>query len=185
MATETSNIRDSEEYQKDQLWQISSETFYRCCYTELVVRRLSRKWLIIDELARVMITLTAAGSAVSGWTLWNNPQFKILWSIIAGFSAVLAILHSSLKVSERLKELNNTQQYFTGLGIDLETFRYKMKLNPNFSTEEFNQDFLTLRKRYSEGSQRAPDDILLTKRLKNNVQLELNNLLRNEFISNN
>ena len=170
----------SEEYQRNQLWQIASEPFYQCYYAELVASHLSRHWLIVDELARVMIALTAAGSVVSGWALWNNPQFKILWSIIAGLGAVLAILHTALRVPERLKELNNTQQSFTGLRIDLETFRYKMKLNPNFSTEAFNPDFLTLRKRYSEGSQRVPNDILLTKRLRRNAQVELNTLLRNE-----
>ena len=182
MTTARNNIRDSEEYQRDQLWQIASKTFYGCYFAELVVSRLSRQWLIVDELARVVIALTATGSAVYGWALWNNPQFKIFWSIIAGFSAVLAILHSSLKVSERLKELNNTQQYFTGLRIDLETFRDQMKLNPNFSIEKFNQDFLTLRKRYSEGSQRAPNDIIPTRRIRNHVQAELNTLLRNELI---
>ncbi|MBI1930270.1 hypothetical protein HYR99_39210 [Candidatus Poribacteria bacterium] len=180
MATERNNITDSEEYQRDGLWQFAFETFYRCYYAELVASRLSKQWLIVDELARVMIALTAAGSAVSGWALWNNPQFKIVWSIIAGLGALLAILHSSLRIPERLKELNSTQQYFTRLRIDLETFRYRMKLNPNFSTEAFNQDFLELRKRYSEGAQRVLNDILLTKRLRKHVQLELDTLLRNE-----
>ena len=69
-------------------------------------------------------------------------------------------------------------QYLKGLRINLETFRYKMEVDPNFAIEEFNDEFFRYRDQYSEGSQRLKNDILLTKRRRTKVQEELNVELR-------
>ncbi len=172
---EDENLYD---YQRDQLWRVSVETFYRVYYAESLANSLVKSWQRWDEIAKFVIAITATTSAVSGWTLWNLPQFKITWSIIAGSGAVFAILHTNLKVPDRLKDLISVAQYLKGLRINLETFRYKMEIDPNFVIEEFNDEFFRYRDQYSEGSQRLKNDILLTKRRRTKVQEELNVELR-------
>ncbi len=167
-----------DDYQRDQLWRVSVETFYRVYYAESLANSLIKSWQRWDEIAKFVIAITATTSAVSGWTLWNLPQFKIIWSIIAGSGAVFAILHTNLKVPDRLKDLISVSQYLKGLRINLETFRYKMEVNPKFAIEEFNDEFLGYRDQYSEGSKRLKNDILLTKRRRMKVQEELNIELR-------
>ncbi len=167
-----------DDYQRDQLWRVSVETFYRVYYAESLANSLIKLWQRWDEIAKFVIAITATTSAVSGWTLWNLPQFKIIWSIIAGSGAVFAILHTNLKVPDRLKDLISVSQYLKGLRINLETFRYKMEVNPKFAIEEFNDEFLGYRDQYSEGSKRLKNDILLTKRRRMKVQEELNIELR-------
>ena len=95
-----------EDYQRDQLWRVSFETFYRVYYAESLTNSLINSWQRWDEVAKFVIAITATTSAVSGWALWNLPQFKIVWSIIAGLGAIFAILHTNLKVSDRLKDFN-------------------------------------------------------------------------------
>lgn len=170
-----------EDYQRDQLWRVSFETFYRVYYAESLTNSLINSWQRWDEVAKFVIAITATTSAVSGWALWNLPQFKIVWSIIAGLGAIFAILHTNLKVSDRLKDLIGVTQYLKGLCINLETFRYKMELDPNFPIDEFNNEFLGYRDQYSEGSKRLKNDILLTKRRRTKVQGELNAELQDLF----
>ena len=162
-----------DDYQRDQLWRVSVETFYRVYYAESLANSLVKSWQRWDEIAKFVIAITATTSAVSGWTLWNLPQFKIIWSIIAGSGAIFAILHTNLKVPDRLKDLISVAQYLKGLRINLETFRYKMEVDPNFAIEEFNDEFFRYRDQYSEGFKLLKDDILLTKKRRIKVQEEL------------
>jgi hypothetical protein len=170
-----------DDYQRDQLWRVSVETFYRVYYAESLANSLVKSWQRWDEIAKFVIAITATTSAVSGWTLWNLPQFKIIWSIIAGSGAIFAILHTNLKVPDRLKDLISDVQYLKGLRINLETFRYKMEVDPNFEIEEFREEFLGYRDQYSDGSKRLKNDILLTKRRRTKVQEELNAELQDLF----
>ena len=45
------------------------------------------------------------------------------------------------------------------------TNQYRMRVNPEFSTEEFMRELVELRRRYGEAVQELKDDILLTKRI--------------------
>jgi hypothetical protein len=156
-------------------------TFYKVYYAESLANSLVKSWQRWDEIAKFVIAITATTSAVSGWTLWNLPQFKIIWSIIAGSGAVFAILHTNLKVPDRLKDLISVAQYLKGLRINLETFRYKMEVDPNFAIEEFNDEFLGYREQYLEGFLRLKHDLLITKRRRIKVQEEVNEELQNLF----
>jgi hypothetical protein len=100
-----------------------------------------------------------------------------LWGIIAGLTAVLAILHRTLGVPRRLRDWEDIQRHFASLRTDLDTFRYEMRVNPEFPVEEFKQRFADYRKRYGEGVHKLTSDILLTKRLKRNAQAQLNERL--------
>ena len=170
-----------DDYQRDQLWRVSVETFYRVYYAESLTNSLIKSWQRWDEIAKCAIAITATTSAVSGWALWSLPKFRIAWAIFAGLGAVCAILHPTLKVPDRLKDLISDVQYLKGLRINLETFRYKMEVDPNFVIEEFNDEFFRYRDQYSEGSKRLKNDILLTKRRTTKVQEELNAELQNLF----
>ncbi len=111
----------------------------------------------------------------------ESAEFRIAWSIFAGLGALCAILHPTLTVPDRLKDLISDVQYLKGLRINLETFRYKMEVDPNFEIEEFKEEFLGYRDQYSDGSKRLKNDILLTKSRKTKVQEELNAELQDLF----
>ena len=175
---ENENLDD---YQRDQLWRVSVETFYKVYYAESLTTSLIKSWQRWDEIAKCAIAITATTSAVSGWALWSLPKFRIAWSIFAGLGAVCAILHPTLKIPDRLKDLISDVQYLKGLRINLETFRYKMEVDPNFAIEEFNDEFFRYRDQYSEGSKRLKNDILLTKGRQTKVQEELNAELQELF----
>ena len=170
-----------EDYQRDQLWKVSAETFYRVYYAESLTTALIKLWERWDEVAKFVIGITAATSVVSGWTLWDQPHFKIIWSIIAGLGVIFTILRVNLKVPDRLRDLISVAQHLKGLRINLETFRYKMELDPHFVIEEFHDEFLEYRDQYLEDSQQLQNDIFLTKKRRAKIQEELNVELQDLF----
>lgn len=170
-----------DDYQRGQLWKVSIETFYKAYYAESLTNSLIKSWERWDTIAKCVIAITATSSAVAGWALWNLPKFRIAWSIFAGAAAVCAILHPTLKVPDRLRNLINAEQRLKGLRINLETFRHKMQLDPNFAIAEFKDEFLRYRKQYSEDFQRLKNDIFLTRRRKTKVQEEVNVELQDLF----
>src|SRR3990167_7862541 len=118
--------------------------------------------------------LTASGSAISGWTLWNEPNFKGLWLAIAGLGAVLAIVHKCLNVSRRIGDWGSVRSTSSIVRIDFETLLDQMRFDPQFSIETFSKWLADLRKRYADAYQGVKVDAFITDRLRIAVQNELN-----------
>lgn len=167
---------------RDQIWEATYETYYAAFYEELVSDSLINRWQWLDEITKVLVALTASGSAISGWALWNQPEFRYLWAFLAGLSAILAIAHTALDVPGRLRDHGDTRRFFSGLRIDLETFRYRMKVNAEFPVEQFTGELVEYRRRFGEGNNQLRSDILLTNDLREKCQSELNQRLGDSVI---
>ncbi len=172
------------EFCRNQLWQVSFETFYDAYYEEIVADSLINRWQWLDEGTKLLVAVTAIGSVISGWALWNKPDFAYVWTSMSGLAAVLALIHAALGIPGRLKEWGNIQQFFTGLRVDLATFRYRMQIDPDFSIDEFTEEFVMYRGRYADGVKRlVRNDIFRTKGLENRSQNHLNKRLADMIAS--
>jgi len=169
---------------RDELWEVTFETYYDSYYNEQLSDFLINRWQRVDEGTKVLSAVTASGSAVSGWALWSQPGFHITWAILAGLAALLTITHAALAVPGRIKDQTELKRRFAGLRTDLETFRYRMRVDPDFSVEDFTKEFVAYRNRYSDNIQLLKNDLLLTRRLTQKAQSELNNFLKDEISSN-
>jgi hypothetical protein len=168
---------------RDELWNATYNTYYDSYYEEIAADTIINRWQLVDEYTKVLVALTVSGSAVSGWSLWSNPRFKIIWIILAGLGAVLAIVHSALGVPGRLKDWGESKRWFAMLRIDMETFMYRMRVNPDFSVDDFTNDFVEYRRRFGEGHQRIKNDILWKKGLEFKAQKELDKRLKKNISS--
>lgn len=166
---------------RDELWEVAFETHYDAYYEELLEDSLINRWQWVDEVSRVLVALTASTSALSGWALWTEPHFKAVWGITAGVAAVLSIVHTSLGVPGRLKDHGDVKRQFASVRIDVETFRYRMRLDTNFPVVDFTKEFVEYRRRYSDGFQLLKNDILRTHCLQKKVQDQLNQRLAQEI----
>ncbi len=168
---------------RDEIWNSTFDTYYESYYGEVVAQRLARRWQLIDQVTKVLIAITASGSAVAGWTLWSEEGFKTLWVIIAGVVALLAIIHSAMSVADRLKDAGDVSHSFAALRIEVETFRYRMRIDPEFPIEDFTGELVEYRRRYGECVQRIKDDIFRTKRLKLKAQDAVDERLKGEILT--
>jgi hypothetical protein len=167
---------------RDALWEVSFETFYDTYYNEIVADRLISAWQAIDDTTRVIVAITASGSAVAGWSLWSQPALRMVWLIIAAISAVLAIMHTSLNVPNRVKLWTESRVSTASLRIDLDTMRQNMRVERLFPIKEFQSTYSSLRKRFGEVLSGIPNDLLLTKRLRNMAQDELNQRIKDAIM---
>ena len=75
-----------DDYQRDQLWRVSVETFYKVYYAESLTNSLIKSWQRWDEIAKCAIAITATTSAVSGWALWSLPKFRYKMEVDPNFA---------------------------------------------------------------------------------------------------
>jgi len=167
--------------QRDEIWNAAFDTYYEAYYEEFCADNLINRWQKLDEITKVLVALTASGSAVSGWALWKETQYRPLWPALAGVAAVLAIVNASLHVSERIKDSSEMKRLFTSLRIDLETFRYRMRLDPNFSIADFTKEFSAFRDRYSSNMQHLKNDFARTKGMQEKSQSQVDKILEPEI----
>jgi hypothetical protein len=166
----TPPVTPLERHARDELWEGAFDTFYVAYFQELLSDCLVRDWQIIDEVTKVAVALTASGSAIAGWSLWSDPNGKTFWAVAAGIAAVLSIVHAALGVPARLRDHIASKRQFAGLRTDLETFRYRMRIDSRFSVADFTESFAGFRKRLGEETQRLQNDFMRTRRLEARTQ---------------
>ena len=167
---------------RDELWQTTFETYYDVYYYELLEEKLVRWWQRVDETTKVSVALTASASALYGWSIWDRPYFSTIWGVLAGLAALLSITHAALAVPGRLNDHGEIKRRFAMLRTDLETSRYRMRINPDFPVPEFTQEFVEFRKRYSDCVQLLKDDILALDWFERKVQATLDERLGEQII---
>src|SRR6266576_5126800 len=101
--------------QRDELWNATWKSYYDTYFQEILSERVVLRWQRFDEVSKILIALTASSSALSGWAFWNQPDFKVIWTILAGIGAILAIFHKSLEVSHKITDWVSSRSQFCSL----------------------------------------------------------------------
>lgn len=159
---------------RDVIWDKIFDVYYDSYWVELLSNNIIEVWQRTDDITKVLVALTVSGSAVSGWALWNQPGFKYIWAILAGFAAVLSITHAALGVAGKIKDWTEIKRKFTSLRIELESCRDLMEINPDFSITDYENQYKEFKKRFGEMYPSINNDFLLTKKRQIKCQKELN-----------
>jgi hypothetical protein len=149
---------------REGIWEASFDTYYESLFEELAAGGLITRWSRVDDLTKIIVSATTSTSVISGWALWNQPGFRTLWVVLSGIAAVLSLIVTSLGVASRVKSHAENKRRFVSLRVDLETFRMKMKFNPDFDVTAFAKEFDDYRRRYSDNVQLLGNDTLRTDR---------------------
>jgi len=164
----------------DKYWKPSYETLYRVTFQEAVSSALADIWLRFDTVVNIVVSVTASGSAIAGWSLWTKPGWRFFWILSAGFVSTLSIIHNGIQVPTRLRDQIDYRRQLSKLRVDLETFRQKLELGRG-TIDIFDEWYIELRNRYAELVNRAPSDIANTRKLRVKIQKEVNGLLEEEI----
>ncbi|HEV2991548.1 MAG TPA: hypothetical protein VG759_24140 [Candidatus Angelobacter sp.] len=164
----------------EQLWNASFDTYYDAFFEEMVADALVARWGRFDDFTKVIVAVTAAGSAISGWTLWGRPGWKIIWLMCSGIAAFVSITNTALGVQERIKAHSDDKRRFVQLRTNLETFRYRLQAE-QFNSDKFNREFLDFRKTYTDNISLLKNDTFRTRRFKIKVQTQLNEKLADQI----
>jgi hypothetical protein len=167
---------------REGIWEASFDTYYESLFEELVASALITRWSRVDEIVKIIVAATTSSSVISGWALWNQPGFRTAWVIVSGLGAIFSLIITTLGVPTRVKSHAENKRRFVSLRVDLETFRMKMKFNPEFDVLSFAKEFDDYRRRYSDNIQLLGNDTLRTDRFDKKMQGQVNIRLGNEIL---
>ena len=166
---------------RDILWEESFRVFYDAYYEQLLAEKLLRKWHWADLWSRLLVAVTASGSAIAAWAVWGLAGFNIVWAVVAGVAALFSVVHSVLNVSSRLKELSESRAAFLLIRTGAEAIRRRMRMNPKFTVAKFTTAIERLGKMYAEAESKLAVDVFRTRRLEFRVQDEVDSLIATEL----
>jgi len=166
---------------RDEIWKSCFDTFYESYFEEMVADHLLHRWSLLDDINKWLIAITASGSAVSGWALWNNPDMKMVWVGLASVSALLAITHSALGVQQRIKNWEGSKKTFVKLRVELGWLRQDISIDPNFDIDITRNRLDLLRKSYGDEMSRLSPDTLRTRKLEQRIQDRLNDTISDQL----
>lgn len=163
------------------LWDKVFEVYYDSFYEEMIAEALIKKWSVFDSMSKFLALITASGSTIAGISLWNDPEYKIIWVIISVLAALVVAANLSMKVAENLKHQMNTEKEFRDLRIAVETLRMKMEIeNINTGTCDSSNNYdqlMEYKNKYRELSCGIENDILKSKKFGYKIQKELDDRL--------
>jgi hypothetical protein len=161
----------------NEIWNDLYETHYGAFYEELCAEHSLKIWKRYDALFKAFQIITASGSAVAGWSLWQKEEFRWVWALLAGFAVLLSIIHTVLGISEKVKEDAITYSKFKGIRVQCERLSSYMKIKAYERLSDYKRDYMDLRSEYDIASADKKPDYLLSKNTENNIQSRLNNQL--------
>jgi|GEM_PF-734335 hypothetical protein len=156
------------------LWTETHNTLYETYYEEFQLEALLERWERLSTVSRFVLTITAPGSAIAGWALWNMAGFKYIWVVIAGLGAICVALEATLHMNERIKEQTILLTEFRSLRTDIKTFEAQMNIKALPEVKNYKDAFLVIRERFSKASSKLRNDLWLTQHVKDIAQSRLN-----------
>jgi hypothetical protein len=120
--------------------------------------------------------VTASGSTIAGLELWNVPGMKYVWFSVAAIASGASIVNGVIGVPSRVKEQEDLRKLFSGLRVDLETFRQQLMIG--LDPAQAGNEYKILRQRLAEGIASANPGIIHTEALRKRVKNLLDEELR-------
>ncbi len=149
---------------RNEIWDATYYTLYECGYNELYSDKMLMKWKRFDDFSKVIIALaTSVAAGATGFAIMHAPNISTSILILSAVSAGLAIISTALHAPDMLKSWSDSKSEFGALYTELETFMFRMKINPDFSIADYDTQFQLLRIRYGQSKDRIPIDSFTNK----------------------
>lgn len=155
---------------RDAIWNETHQLLYNAHYAEEIEKALLARWVWIDSATKIAVAISSAGSALAGLVFWNNADYTFLWPLFTSGSALLAIISRQLNVVDKVKHHAASASELASLNLDIGTMIVRMKINAQFSVADFEKKLLALRERYRLELRKSDYDLLLTAKLRQEAQ---------------
>lgn len=164
----------------DVLWNNIFQKYVDVFYQELMLDNLVSKWENFDLITRYLIAITASGSAVSGWALWQFPYGIISWKVLSFTSALLAIFYSVAPIAHNLKLGNQAYTEARLLRSNFEDFIYDFQAYKGDTPRNFTEELRNFNTTFNNICEKSPRFPFVTKSFRVRVQKKLNKELQSK-----
>lgn len=114
-------------------------------YYRYELSRLQR----FNSIFEIVIAVGTSGSGVSAWALWDSDLGKVIWAVIAGPAAILAIIKPIIKHSKVIEDYSTRHTKYSVIVEELDRLikdiGFKHKLEP-----DHNKSFDNIPKLFGE-----------------------------------
>jgi hypothetical protein len=160
-----------------ELWVFVNADHYACFYEEAVADYLVSRWRLLDTLSKFLTAFSASGSTVAAWAVWSSSDSgKAAWAVASGLTAIIALVHMSLGISDRIKEDTLIFSTFQQLRLDLEIMKKKMRLGNKGLTDYLN-DYMDITSKFGKAYSLKRPDFFLTRKREEKIQADINKRL--------
>lgn len=163
------------------LWNEIHQKYYDVSFQEIVLDAQIARWENFDLLSRYLIAITTSSSAVSGWYFWQKPGFSIIWSVLAGVAALLAILYNVVPISQHLKDGNRAYSELHPIRVAFDELRLKCQMGVN-DEGEIRAHLFELNKRFIDACDHSPRFPLTSDRFLSKQQKKLDRILKSKGV---
>lgn len=157
-------------------WEPSFQTLYEAYYQERLSEALVARWQWINTIIASFVAVTASGSTIAGLELWNKPELRYVWFGVAAIASVASIVNGVIGVPSRVKEQEDLRKMFSGLRVDLETFRQQLIIG--LDQVQAGNEYKIFRQKLADGVASANPGIIHTEGLRRRVKNQLDEELR-------
>jgi hypothetical protein len=161
----------------NELWTSVHNDHYACFYEEAVAEFLVARWRLVDTVTKFSTTLTASGSTIAAWVIWKGATGQGIWVVLAGTAAIMALIHQTLGISDRIKEDTLIYSTFQQLRLDLETLKKKMRLKLHDSLTAYLSDYMDITGKFGKAHALKRPDFFLTLGREKKIQADINTRL--------
>jgi hypothetical protein len=152
------------------LWDHARTARMSELYYGQALRRLTAQNFWIE----LLIAITASGSGIAGWAVWQGKLGATTWGCIAGLAAVIAVAKPLLGLDRRIRSASSQQQMYRTLLGNVENLVFDIQQSETVTAEHRrrNQRIREALRQASDNDDPAPDrDGLLV--LQNQVNEEM------------
>jgi hypothetical protein len=159
---------------EQQYWESVYNDLYDTYWQELLSEELMNFWSRFDTVSTVLVAVTASGSTIAGWALWNEPAGKVTWGIISGIAALVSVVSGALRVSTRIKEQGDLRSSFIHLRVQLEDFCRSLS---RIEIGEAKARYESLHAQFEANMDKTHPDILVTDGSRKKLDARLNEIM--------
>lgn len=148
---------------------------YNAYMQEAISDALLDFWSRFDAISSVLIAVTATGSTVAGWAVWQTQRGVVLWAILSGVASVLSVLSGTLQIPGRVKSQNELSAAFRDVGTRAEALYDVIR---SLTAKQIENQLAIVEKEYRDILKRTSRDIVMTRAWRTRLQLALNERMK-------
>jgi hypothetical protein len=158
----------------DLYWDPAYRVLYDTWMQELISEELMNFWGRFNTFSSILVAITATGSAIAGWTLFNSTVGKVIWGILSGIAALFSIVDSTLGVPGRVKEQSDQRSMFLALRVRIEYFCSSLA---RIDATRAETELGSLSIEHQDARKKAKGDVIWTRKWQKKTQLQLNEIM--------
>lgn len=163
--------------QADPIWREMFDKYYDVFYQEMLLDRLVNRWLHLDIFFRLIVAVSASGSAISGWAIWSQPDGKVVWIIISSIAALVAVIYGTIPINQLIKDGNTSHSEFSRLRTKFEQLIMRFKMDEGENLNKHAEDLKVLINEASDLWGKSIRFPMIGRKLREETQSDLNQIL--------